>query len=280
MVWHEWTNSSLDLLQRCAEAFRRRYLERERLPSTPAQIRGRVIHRVIGRLLDRKRRTGANPDPEEARDLAACEFEAAWRGGVRISDAERKLGLKILGGQTKDFAVGASGFHAERVAPDITPVAVEHRIIIKPKDTALIIHGTIDLIDGTAHGERIRDTKSATRKARQNAADSSQQLTLYSLIRRVERQAATGIEMPLVPLRLDYLVRTPKQGRLSHQHFDTTRSAADVDALLWRLDMAARAVEAGIFVPTTATNWYCHKDYCEYWTTCRYTFKGHHRPRT
>jgi hypothetical protein len=169
---------------------------------------------------------------------------------------------------SKDFAIDLSAFYVEELAPAINPVAVERKITVKPKDSDLEIHGTIDLIDGTPTGEHIRDTKTSEKSPSKDAAEKSQQLTMYSLIRFAEKgELPTG-------LTLDYLVRTPARAERKHVPLHTTRDQQDVAALVNRINTAVEAVKRGVFMPTNPDNWWCSPQWCDFHSTCVYVRRG------
>ncbi len=267
-----WSNSALSTLQQCGERFRRRYIERERTPPSPRQVRGTIVHRVASRALMRKLTAKTLPTIEEARDTAAAEFDRAWKAGVVLSDEELAHGSAAVAGESKDFAVDLSGFHVGAVAPAITPIGVERRIIVRPKDSDLEINGTIDLIDQRPEGETIRDLKTSEKSPVATAAETSQQLTLYGLIRLAE----TG-RLPR-HYALDYLVRTPKKAEKKHVPLPTQRDADDIRALVARINTAVEAVKRGAFVPANPDSWFCSKAYCEFWGSCVYVRRGDGRP--
>lgn len=262
-----WSNSSLSLLQNCGEAFRRRYLEREFTPMGPRALRGVVVHRVATKSYKQKLAVQTLPTIEEARDTAADEFERAWQGGVAISDEElvEAGSPAAVRGTSKDFAVDLSAFHTEHVAPAINPIGVERKITVKPRDAGITILGHIDLIDSAPDGEVIRDLKTSEKSPFAAAADTSQQLTMYAMIRMAE----VG-KLPAA-LVLDHLVRTPVRAEKKHVAQSTTRDRDDVVALVNRINRAVEAVGKGIFVPADPSSWLCSKAYCSYWTTCPYT---------
>src|SRR5262249_23493725 len=159
------------------------------------------------------------------------------------------------------------------VAPAITPVAVERRITVKPQESDLVIHGTIDLIDGPEGApEIIRDLKTSEKAPSDRAAELSQQLSMYSLIRYAEIGRLAG------RLILDYLVRTPLRREKRHVLLETTRDAEDMRVLVNRLNVAVETVKRGTFVPTSPDSWYCARAYCEYYDDCPYTRRTD-RPR-
>jgi len=268
----EWNNSALTTLQQCGEKFRRRYIEKERAPSSPRALRGTVVHAVARRGYKRKLETDALPTVEETRDTAATEFDATWRGGVVLSAEEVGRGVATVEAESKDFAVDLSAYHVQTVAPAVHPIGVERKITVKPKNSDLVIHGTIDLIDQTAVGEVIRDLKTTEKSPNARAADESQQLSMYALI----RQAEVG-RLPK-KLTLDFLVRTPVKKKMKHVPLDTTRDAEDVRTMVSRINTAVEAVKRGIFVPTNPESWWCSAQFCDYFNTCPYTRRSE-RPK-
>lgn len=268
----KWSNSALSCLQRCGEQFRRRYVEKERVSPSPRMMRGTVVHRVATTSMLRKMEHEDLPTIEEAKDLAATHFEQEWAGGISFEQEPTEESVGAVKAAAKDFAVDLSAFHTETLAPAINPVGVERHITVKPKDSDLVIHGYIDLIDKRPEGEVIRDLKTSEKSPNREAAETSQQLTLYGMIRLAE----TG-EMPTA-FTLDYLVRTPARRDRKHVPLTTTRDRGDVVAMVNRINTAVDAVKRGTFVPANPDSWYCSRAWCEFWTTCAYVRRGADRP--
>lgn len=268
-----WSNSALTSLERCGEKFRRRHIEGEAVPPSPRMLRGTVVHKVASTSMQRKlEATEELVSAEEAKDLAATEFEQQWAGGVSFEGEAPEGGANAEKARSKDFAVDLSAFYVEGVAPGVVPVAVERRIEVKPKDSDLVIAGTIDLVAEVEGGEAIRDTKTSEKSPNREAAENSQQLTMYAML----RLADVG-SLPKV-LALDHLVRTPARAERKHVVQETTRDAADVGALVNRLNTAVEAVKRGVFVPTAPDSWWCAPAWCEYYASCVYVRRGA-RPR-
>jgi RecB family exonuclease len=270
----KWSNSALACLERCGEQFRRRYIEKERVPPAPKMIRGTAVHRVASTSMLRKMETQEIPSTEEAKDLAADFFEVEWAGGVTFEQEQTEESVAATKATSKDFAVDLSAFYVEELAPAINPVAVERHITVKPKDSDLVIHGTIDLIDAAPGGEQIRDIKTSEKSPSKDVAEKSQQLTMYAMIRLAEKG-----ELP-AGLTLDYLVRTPARAERKHVPLRTTRDQGDVVSMVNRINTAVEAVKRGVFVPTSTENWWCSRQWCEYWSTCVYVRRGPDRPQS
>jgi hypothetical protein len=269
----QWNNSALTKLERCGEAFRRRYIEEEVIPPSPRMLRGTVVHRVASAAMMRKLEEHQLPGREEAKDLAATEFEQQWAGGVSLQAEPIEGSVELEKARSKDFAVDLSEFYVDGVAPRVEPVAVERHITVKPKGSDLVIHGTMDLVTKVPDGEVVRDLKTSEKSPSMDTADRSQQLSMYALI----RQAEVG-ELP-VKLTLDYLVRTPARAERKHVPLDTTRTAADTAALVHRINTAVEAVRRGVFMPTAPDSWWCSPAWCEYFGSCVYVRRGDNRPR-
>lgn len=269
----EWNNSALSLLERCGEAFRRRYIQGEIIPPSPRMVRGTAVHRVATLGFLRKVAGEPLPSVEEAKDLAATAFDATWNAGISLSTEEVAEGIGKVQGESKDFAVDLSGFHVERVAPGIHPIGVERKIIVKPKDSDLVIHGTLDLVAATPDGtEVIRDLKTSQKSPNKNAAEVSQQLSMYALLRWAE---VGRLPSSLV---LDYLIRTPIRQEKKHILLETVRTQENVQTIVNRLNVAVEAVKKGIFIPASPESWWCAKEWCSYWDSCPYVSKGGRRP--
>jgi hypothetical protein len=268
----QWSNSSLTVLQDCGERYRRKYIEKDHRPSFVRQLRGSVVHRVVQTSMTRKWKQRSLPSIKEARDLAATEFDLAWKAGVMFTREDQERGAKVVAGDSKDFAVDIAGYHVEAVAPAIEPIAVERRIVVRPAESDLEIVGTIDLIDRQADGEVLTDTKTSEKSPQKDAAETSQQLTLFSLIRWAETH--------VIPkrLKLDYLVRTPKEHQKKHVPLETTRTMEDLRVMVRRLNNAVEAVKKGIFIPANPSAWYCSPNWCEYYGDCAYVRRGDNRP--
>jgi hypothetical protein len=278
-AFDRWSNSSLSTLQMCGWKFYLRHIKKDRRPSGLGAKRGIAVHRVaaeIHKLQMKLKGKWQGPVPQavetpgspesvaEARDIAAGAFERAYREGVLFTKEETKLGIKLAKADAKDAAIDLSGMYAKDVAPNIVPLAVEREVTIAPKDVAIKVLGKMDLVEED-DGEVIRDKKTAEKAPWEHAAEVSQQLTMYHLI----RLADTGA-MPRAG-RLVHLVRTPKRHEMKAYIQETTRTADDVNRLINRINTAVEAVEKGIFVPADEAAPGSPCSWCEYADgTCKY----------
>lgn len=254
--------SMMDTLSRCGEQFRRRYGKlfghndrEEIIPPSGVLITGIATHKTIEENLKHMIEEGRPLSTEYLADFAHDAASALWNGEVRL-DPDDGEDIKTARGDSIDTAVNLSVLHAEELAPKLSPKAVERKWVINLSGFPYDLAGTIDIEE---HGGVIRDTKTAKRKPNQDAADDSQQLTMYSLAKKV----CDGTEP--TALYLDNLVKT-KQPQLVV--LKTQRTDADRAMLLRRIERATKIIEAGAFQPALPTDWICSEKWCGYWSTC------------
>lgn len=272
-----WHNTTLRAIQDCGEYFRRRFVEGEEGMPTLRLHRGSVVARVVADAHKRQMEVlgrehdgdpsplvnvpGSNESRNEARDFAASYFDDdLTTRGYTLEPGETPAAI----GRAKDMAVGLAELYVGDVAPLVNPVAVERKITLKPKDTDLVLHGTLDLVDLRKDGEWVRDQKTGERSPASGLAHTSQQLTFYHMLRTAE----VGKEPAGVAL--DYLVRTPVKGDRKHVVLTSSRTPEDVAALAHRINHAVDAVKRGVFIPASPENWKCSPRWCEYHATCKY----------
>jgi len=210
---------------------------------------------------------GSQRSIEEARDIAAAEFERAVQQGVTMSKKDLEVGEENLKASCKDTAIALSALYVSDVAPSVKPVAVERKVEIKPKDMDITIMGYIDLVEDDL-GDVIRDLKTAEKAPFKDAAKFSQQLTLYNMIRAAETR-----KMPRES-RLVHLIRTPQTHEESVVVQTTTRDLSDMRILKERLMTAVEAVDKGVFVPADPSAPGSPCNWCEFRDgTCKYVKK-------
>ncbi len=282
-----WSNSMLYTAQQCGERFYRRYILRDFRPSGVKAKRGTAVHKVAAEshLRQLKAKTdgaereeylvGVLPSVEEAKDMAADSFQAAMSQGCAYSEDERAVGPDKVVAAEKDAAVAMGAHYVQRVAPQVDPLAVEKRWIIRPANTEDEIQGivdlvaeetrTIDLVDRAVRRKvtLVIDTKTKDRSPRDTDAMTSQQLTVYAMI----YAAVTGAPPDYV--QLNTIVRT-STGKVSHVQLTAQRSRADLEAVAARLNASMEAVKRGTFVPANPDSWWCSEKFCEYWSECKF----------
>lgn len=310
--FNRWSNSSLTTLQVCGHKFYLRYIKRDFRQSGPGAKRGIAIHAIAKeahkrQMVDLGRWQGEEPlfknlpgtgeSIKEARDLAADQFEQAWKDGVVLSKDDKEIGEAKVKAAQKDTAVDLAGLYVSDVAPTVVPAAVERKVEIRPKDMDIVVMGHIDLVEDDAtkvqdpesglltlheddalSSDVIRDLKTAEKKPWKGAAAVSQQLTLYHLIRLADKRIQNPEANPKSWMprkgRLVHLVRTPIKHEMSVVVQETERDMDDIRALVNRIKTAVAAVERGVFVPADPAAPGSPCGYCEYADgTCEYVRK-------
>lgn len=249
--------TALNMLARCGEAFRRRYLEGEIIPPGVAAIVGTAVDRAVTLNLERVTRAEPLLPVEAVQEAARDGLEAAWADGVALDVEEVAEGVTAIRGRALDKAVRLARLHAEEVAPRLRPTHVQRRFVIELPGYPLDLAGAIDVVEA----EAIRDTKTSAKTPAADVAERSDQLTMYALASKVLDGRAPE------RVALDYLVdlKTPKAAT-----FESTRSSGDFAPLLRRVEAAALAIERGVFFPAPADSWQCSRRWCGYFDSCPY----------
>lgn len=266
--------SQINTLHRCGEQYRRSYIEREISPPGVALLRGRATHKAQERNLLTKLETGELLEPEEVRQIASDAFDSELDAEYVI---DGNYGAMVEDGQTEDQVVGfarteaveLAGFHAEKVAPEIDPTAIEVRIEIPPSESLPVEF--VSILDVIHRDTTILDTKTTAKSPSRDQAHTSEQLTSQGLA----FTARYGREPE--GLALDYLVRTPKRGDLKHVRLPTTRTRQDMRSFVFRANAALRSIQEEVFLPAPTDSWQCSEKFCGYTQDCPF-FRGRPRP--
>lgn len=265
--------SQIGMLGKCGEQYRRRYVEGERVPPGIAQIRGRATHSTNEKNLVHKLATGGLLPLDEIAQLAADQVKAELAGEWVLGADYEDNGVTVAQarGIVTDEVVGLTRLHATELAPKAEPEALEVRVEVPASDALPVkLVGVIDLIDRV---RGVRDTKTAQKSPKAEAAHESDQLTAYDLMHRALKGA------PPKNLGLDHLIRTPKKGELRVVTQDTSRSIEDLGVFVRRANAALRSIETEVFLPAPQDHWVCSTRWCGYAATCPY-FRGRARPTT
>lgn len=251
--------SALNMLFRCGEQFRRRYIENEVIPPGIALIIGRATdHTVTMNLRNKKDKKELLPleqISDTARDAVVNEFH----GKIKLTDEEAEKGIRKVKGETIDTTIQLSILHATETAPIIRPTHVQWPWVIDLDGFPFSIAGTMDIREGY---RSIRDTKTSKKTPPKDVAEKSLQLTMYAM--------ALWVLKKKTPQRvwLDYLIR--KKNIEARSFFDV-KTETDFRMLIRRIEIAAEAIEKESFVPVNPDHWVCDPRYCGYYDTCKYS---------
>jgi hypothetical protein len=248
--------TQLEMLAKCPEQYRRRYIERDVIPPGFAIVVGSALHTGAETNFKQKLETRRDLPKSQIVEAAVAGFEAQLAGGIALTDEEASRGLKIVTGEAKDNLVEIAEVHADWQAPEYQPVMVEQTVRIElPGKHDLL--GVIDLVD---ERKIVTDFKTAKKKKSQDDADSSIQLSVY----HAAYQALTGEEPAEV--RLDTIVK--QKTKTERQVVSSERTPDDMQALANRINVASQVIQLGVFAPATPGAWWCGPKWCGYWSTC------------
>lgn len=246
------SHSQLEMFWRCAEQYRRRYIEGEILPPGIALIQGKAIHSGAEHNFKQKKNSFTDLPKSEIVDAAIASFETEISGGYVLDDGESSRGASIVIGEAKDLTAKLAELHAKEQAPEYQPVLVEHRTRIVFEKASHDLLSITDLIDDK---NRVTDIKTAKRSMPQATVDSSNQLTIYSAARYSE----TG-SLP-TEVRFDNLIKTKTPKR---QLLKSKRTMVDLQILSNRINVTIASINAGLFPPCPTGSWNCSPKWCGY----------------
>jgi len=248
----------LTMLWRCGEQYYRRYVKGEIVPPGIALIVGSGTHKSVEENLKSKAEKKEMLPKDVVKDIARDYIEKnLLADNVLLNEEEKEKAFDVIKGEAKDTAVSLSELHYDKLAPKISPVAVEKPFSLEIEgEDEFTIAGKIDIIEKG----RIRDTKTSSRKM-PGQADKSLQLTMYALAENINEKKE------IKKVCLDFLIKTKE---LSFETQESTRDKKDFDVLINRISNALKQLKAGIFPPTNPENWWCSPKFCGYFNTCKY----------
>lgn len=270
--------SMLTQLEGCGEQFRRRYGARfgwndreEIIAPGVALITGIGTHKAVEENLNSKIRTGVLLPVAQVMDIARDTAADLWQGEVFLQEDEA-VNVEQTKGESIDMAVKCAGAHAAQLAPKLSPKSVERKWVIKLENFPYDLAGKIDIEEEIPSSEEglapisiVRDTKTAGKSPNANAADISEQLSMYALAKKV----VDGVEPSA--LYLDTLVKSANVKIVTQ---GTKRSDFQLQVLLRRVERAIEIIQKGAFTPAREDDWRCSPKWCGYWSTCPFGGKN------
>lgn len=272
--------SALALFSRCGEQFRRRYLEGEIKAPANYIIVGRATDTAVSADLIHKIKQGKLLGAREIDDIAAGVVERNYRDEVDMRGESMTKGTarELAINRAKNFA----SFAHRNLNPTIHPKAIQRDWSVRLdgflkrrglKGLKIDYVGTLDIEEWLfdfSHLEpdpahtAIRDLKTSMRSPQKDAVEAKHdiQMTSYALGKLTEDKV-----MP-EHVQVDYLVDY-KRG-IEHKPVFGTKDDFNLAALFNRIEITARSLKAGIFVPAPRDHWCCSEKWCGYWATCPY----------
>lgn len=244
---------------KCGEAYYRRYVLEEPIPSNSFQVQGRGVHKAAEHL-HLNLIAGVDISEEEAVQVYADLHEKEIVDAT-IDPEEGTAGkVKDVGvGLTKKYYKVAMGYDVDESGyqiPRVQPIAAERIFrteIVTPHTDPIPFMGIIDLEEHDA----IADLKTKKKAAPQAEADNSIQLSIYAHV--------TG--KPQV--RLDQIVKPTKRFGTRFLRVQAIRTKREVAHALDIVAEIADDITTGRFRKTTPDAWWCTEKWCPYWTKCR-----------
>jgi len=218
--------SSVELLLRCPERWRRRYIAMERAPSTGAQHLGACVDEAVAEHFRARLRGDVASESD-----ALGRFRDAWARG--LLDREVVFADDAPAGTLLDQGRAALSLYLREQAARLEPEAVQRRfeLVLWPEVSwTLVGYPDLETTDG-----RVVDLKVKARHLSQAEADASLQAGAYLLAREREGRPAT--------FTFHSLRREGADGP-SLRELHTRREPRQLNGLLVRVALAARlAVE-------------------------------------
>jgi len=250
------SHSQLNVLRRCGEQYRRKYLDKEPIPASVNQILGSATHFSAETNLSHKIESESLLSTEECADLAASKYDELIVQDLHLTENEQEQGKDKVIGEAKDRTVKSAVVHATVLAPKLNPAFVEKKFRVNAGHSVDLL-AIMDCGEQTENHELIiRDLKTSGKKPVSTQALTSPQLTFYDLVLHESGMDADRYA-------LDYIVKgeqvVVQQAR---------RDEEDRKIMLGVIERAIEVIEKGAFVPTDPSNWWCSKSYCWYAPTC------------
>lgn len=242
--------TQLETYLRCGEAYRRRYVEGERIPPGIVALQGTGVHVGAEVNFRQKIATGTDLPVRDIVDASVDGFDRQLVEGWSVDPEGPSVG------DARDEVASLATVLAREVCPEYQPTHVEQTVKIELPGS----HDMLGVIDLAADG-RVVDLKTTSKVWSQDTIDRSPQVTFYAAAHRL----LTGeIAQEVV---IENLVKTKKPKRVK---LTSTRDTKDFAALAARINAVSAGINAGVFVPAESGSWMCSRRWCGYFDSCPY----------
>lgn len=245
--------SSLSLLWKCPEKWRRRYIALEYEPPSGAMIAGSALGAAEGQNFQQKIETETDLPPEDILDLYSDEFD------LRVEQEEDVVWGEKKPGNVKDAGADALAVYHDIIVPKVKPISVERKFEIGWDGLDWTFRGYIDVED--ASGDLI-DLKLKGKKLSEADAHADPQPTGYLLARAYEGTPADN-----------FIFHVAQTGRTPSAYpVPTTRTDRQLDAFVQRIFAGAAEIhwrmENDVWDGAPPGAWWCGERYCGFWSSC------------
>jgi len=251
--------SQLNMLLRCGEQYRRRYIQKEIIAPSGSMVRGRSCHKSEEKNFKQKITSNIDLPIEQVKDVFSDEWE---RGKYQIRWTEEELGEDSptkTEGKFKDSGIALIGVYHTELAPLVIPEAVEDKFTVHFEGGYPDLTGIIDRID---KGDQIVDLKFVGKSPSEDDLLKDIQITAYDFGYRNTRKKKPSL------LKKEYAIST-KKPKTAIQECEP-RDDETLNRFLRRLESAMGAIEKGNFLPASHGWWGCSQKWCGYWLTCKF----------
>ena len=248
------TVSQLVMFQRCAERWRRRYVEEEIVPPSVSRHMGRAVREAAEICLRHKQATGEDMPEQDVLDAASTAFARSLEEGVFFAP-EDEGGAKTALAEAADTVQSLAALFRKELAPALRPAFVAPSVTL---DAGLGLPVVVTFGCLTADG-RASSLSTASRRWSADRAHGAPEAALWPEAVRALTQGAPSA------LAFDVLVhtRTPVL-----QTLETTRTPEDFAAVVRQFSLMLDAVRAGLFPPAAPDTWSCGPRWCPYVYAC------------
>jgi len=247
---------------KCGEQYRRRYLNKERIPPGIAAAKGGAAHKAAEVNFVQKIETHADLPVTQAQEAAAAAFEDSVRSGISLTAEEESAGSGKVLGEAKDRAVALTGVFMVHAAPHHQPVLVEQtqRVILKDASHDLVVK--LDLVNDI---EEVVDHKFTGKTMAFDDLARSTQMKLYALA----YHALTGKAASKLVVENIVDLKTPK-----HNPLEMAVTPDLYEVAVARVNAMLAGLKAGVFLPAPEGAWWCAEKWCGYFNTCPFANKN------
>ena len=247
--------SSINLYLTCGEAWKRRYLLKERTSTSPALVFGSAFHGTVEAAIE-NRMEGLDGDTThrqiwDAQWQLATNQEVDW--SAEKPEALYNDGLRLVQSEPVQKLIG-------RIEPlrDDQGLFMERKITLNVPGVPVPVIGYIDVVtkDGIPG-----DFKTSARKWSKDKVAAELQPLFY-----LAGMSQMGMKVPDFRFR-HYVITKTKEPVV--QTLSTKHSAKE---LFWLYDVIQRVwngIVGEIYQFAQPGSWKCAEKYCEFWSTCK-----------
>ena len=241
----------------CPEAWRRRYIEGDKIPPGIAAVSGSGFHAAPEEDFKSVIAGNGHLTVDDCKDAAATEYSKRLsKDGVYLT-REESTRKSILLTEGRDNAVRAAEKFRLDVAEKFEPTLVEHEFTIDIPGISKPVLGYIDVF---TEDRKLADWK-LSKAWSQDKSDSSDQVTVYNeAIRQLNGEA---------PAAIAFEVFKPLKKEVKHGEFFTVRDSSDIASLVHRVQIMERMIKRGDYPACTPGHWKCSPKWCGYYGSCK-----------